>query len=359
MKRLSTLQLIPGMIVARNVYNFDEELVLRKGTELTDKLITKLDLYGVLTIFVEDNVPVASEPDFAPREPSHSERIRKSPEFQKFKSDYEASIQDFRLAVNFVVEKNVKLDVHTLLQNALRLITQNTGYISILDMLQNMRKYDDSTFTHCMNVGLISNVLATWLRMKPEEIELATACGLFHDIGKIMMPIEIITKPGKLSESEYEQIKKHPEAGYKILLEQDVDDHVRKVALMHHERMDGTGYPAQLVGKEIDKYARIVAIADVYDAMTAARCYRGPICPFHVIEIFEAEGFQRYDVKYLLTFMENVANTYIRSRCKLNNDQEGDIIYINKEKLSRPIVQCGTDYINLAETGNLSITELL
>lgn len=359
MKRLSTLQLIPGMVVARNVYNFDEELIFRKGTVLTDKLITKLDLYGILTIFVEDSIPVTSEPDFAPREPSHSERIRKSPEFQKFKSDYEASIQDFRLAVNFVVEKNVKLDVHTLLQNALRLVTQNTGYISILDMLQNMRKYDDSTFTHCMNVGLISNVLATWLRMKPEEIELATACGLFHDIGKIMMPIEIITKPGKLSEAEYEQIKKHPEAGYKILLEQDVDDHVRQAALMHHERMDGTGYPAQLTGKQIDKYARIVAIADVYDAMTAARCYRGPICPFHVIEIFEAEGFQRYDVKYLLTFMENVANTYIRSRCRLNNDKEGDIIYINKGKLSRPIVQCGTDYINLAEIANLNITELL
>ena len=143
-------------------------------------------------------------------------------------------------------------------------------------------------------------------------------------------------------------------------MEQDVDEHVRKAAWMHHERMDGTGYPRQLAGKQIDKYARIVAIADVYDAMTAARCYRGPICPFHVIEIFEAEGFQRYDVKYLLTFMENVANTYIRSRCRLSNDREGDIIYINKEKLSRPIVQCGTEYINLADaTSQLNIAELL
>ena len=128
---------------------------------------------------------------------------------------------------------------------------------------------------------------------------------------------------------------------------------------MHHERYDGTGYPNHLVGKEIDDMAAIVAIADVYDAMTAARVYRGPVCPFRVIELYESEGFQKYDVEYLMTFLENVVNTYIRNRCRLSDGREGDIIYINRYKLSRPIVQCGTEYVNLSEYPDLTIEVLL
>jgi HD-GYP domain-containing protein (c-di-GMP phosphodiesterase class II) len=128
---------------------------------------------------------------------------------------------------------------------------------------------------------------------------------------------------------------------------------------MHHERFDGTGYPMGIFGDKIDKYARIVAIADVYDAMTACRVYRGPLCPFRVIEIFEAEGYERYDVHFLLTFLENVVNTYIQNHCRLSDGREGDIIFINKKKLSRPVVQCGKQYVDLAEETDLSIVELL
>lgn len=359
MKRLSTLQLIPGMIIARNVYSFGQEQILPQGTVLTDKLIAKLDLYGILTVYVEDNVPLSSDPSSAPREPSYSERIKNSAEFKQFKKNYDSNVQSFRNAINGVVERNMKLDVPTLLDNTLNMVYQVSGRISILDMLQNMRTYDDSTFIHSMNVALISHLLATWLKFDKDDIELATACGLFHDIGKILIPHDIIAKPGRLSKAEYEQIKRHPAAGYQLLLNEDVDKYVCNTALTHHERCDGTGYPLQLQGNQLHKYSRLVAIADVYDAMTAARCYRGPMCPFHVIELFEAEGFQKYDVEYLLTFMENVVNSYIRSRCRLSDGREGDIIYINREKLSRPIIQCGTEYINLAEIPNLNVVEIL
>lgn len=359
MKRLSTQQLIPGMIIAQNVYSFDQELLLTKGTALTDKLITKLDLYGVLTIYVEDTLPTVSAPSNPHKEPSYYERLKNSSRFKEFKGEYEMQLDSFRLAINNMVERNIEIDIELMLQNALQMISRSSGYPGILDMLQNMREYDDSTFTHCMNVALICNLLAGWLKFDEEETKLATACGLFHDIGKLMVPHEIITKPGKLSDEEFEQIKKHPVSGYQLLLNQDVDDHVRNAALMHHERNDGTGYPLHLVGNQIDKYASIVAIADVYDAMTAARCYRGPLCPFRVIEIFESEGYEKYSVKYLLPFLENVVNTYIQNRCRLSDGREGDIIYINKDNLSRPIVQCGTEYINLAEIPDLTITDIL
>jgi len=361
MKRLSTIQLAPGMVVAKDVLNFDREEILPAGTVLTDRLITRLDLYGVFTVYVEDFDPQVLQPKRPAYESTYSERIKKTPEFKKFKENYEINIDSFRNEINNVVERNVKIDVKTLLNNALKIISDRSanGHVGVFDMLQNMREYDDSTFTHCMNVALICNVFATWLKFDPEQVELATACGLFHDIGKLTVPHDIIAKPGKLSDEEYEQIKKHPISGYQMLLDQEVDDHVRNAALMHHERNDGMGYPLHLSGNQIDKYARIVAIADVYDAMTASRCYRGPLCPFRVIEIFEQEGFQKYDVQYLYPFLHNVVNTYIQNRCRLTDGREGDIIYINKEKLSRPIVQCGTEYVNLAELPNVSIETLL
>jgi hypothetical protein len=150
-----------------------------------------------------------------------------------------------------------------------------------------------------------------------------------------------------------------PALGYELLLSQDVDVHVKNAALMHHERSDGSGYPSKLKGNQIDPYARMVAIADVYDAMTAARCYRGPLCPFCVIEMFETEGFQKYDVSILLPFLENVVNSCLQNRCLLNDGRKVTIIYINKEKLSRPVVQYGEEYINLADQPDLKIEKLL
>lgn len=365
MKKLSTLQLVPGMIVAESVLSYDHQLILSKGTILTDKLITKLDLYGVLFINIENSQPaVPVDPDTSkevtrPADLTYSDRIKLSPSFQQFKKDYELNVESFKTVVNDVVERNSKLDVNALLHDCLDIITSDKGQFSIMDMLHNMREYDDSTFTHCLNVALIANVFGTWLKWGPEEIELATMCGLLHDIGKLLVPHAIITKPGKLSAEEYAQIKKHPISGYQLLLEQDVNEHVLYSALMHHERCDGTGYPMRLVGKQIDQYARIIAIADVYDAMTAARVYRGPLCPFRVIEIFETEGFQKYDVEYLLIFLEHVVNSYIQNQCRLSDGREGTIIAVNKDKLSKPFVIVEGQYINLADYENLTITELL
>ena len=131
-------------------------------------------------------------------------------------------------------------------------------------------------------------------------------------------------------------------------------------ALMHHERCDGKGYPLGLPAEKIDMYAKIVSIADVYDAMTAARVYRGPLCPFKVIEIFEHEGLQKYDTKFIMTFLENVVNTYISNTVRLSDGREGTVFFINKQKLSRPILKTQNGYIDLSkEPSNVSIETIL
>lgn len=362
MKRISTTQLTPGMVVAKDVYTMDDQLILPEGFSLTDRTITRLLYYSIPFVYIKEKVDVAPSPSIETKVPetTHSTYIKNSPEFQKFSDEFKQDVSHFKTILNDVVEKNAPLDVDLLLRDTLSLLDTSRGNIHVFDMLHNLRQYDDLTYTHGLNVALICNVLASWLNFKPEEIELATLCGLLHDIGKLKIPEHIIKKPDRLTDQEYDIIKKHPIEGYKILKRCNVNHHIMNAALMHHERCDGKGYPIGLPAEKISKYAKIVSIADVYDAMTAARVYRGPLCPFKVIEIFEHEGFQKYDTKFIMTFLENVVSSYISNRVRLTDGREGTVFFINKQALSRPLLKTEDGYIDLMqEPSSVSIEAIL
>ena len=114
---------------------------------------------------------------------------------------------------------------------------------------------------------------------------------------------------------------------------------------MHHEKCDGSGYPYGLAGDEIDKFSKIVTIADIFDAMTSERVYRSAMCPFSVIKYFEDDGIQKYEIKYILTFLENVSNSYLNHRVTLSNGMEGNVIFINPNNYSRPVIRTEDDEI--------------
>ena len=119
---------------------------------------------------------------------------------------------------------------------------------------------------------------------------------------------------------------------------------------MHHEKCDGSGYPYGLRENEIDKYAKIITIADIFDAMTSDRVYRKALCPFTVIKFFEDDGLQKYDLKFILTFLENVANSYLNHRVVLSNGMEGNVIFINQTAYSLPtIATTDNEIINLQD----------
>lgn len=358
MRRVGTAALIPGMVTAEDVFNYNGNLILPKGLILTDKTITKLEFYSIVNVRVEDDVVKMPEEEIQ-AEDSYSERLKSSPEFKRFQKEFEKETDSFRQSVNDIVEQNVNMDVDQLVNHALTLLSDDGNYVNVFDMLHCMRQYDDATYVHCMNVALICNVFARWLRMQDDEIRLATVCGLLHDIGKLKMPERILKKPGRLTDWEYNVIQTHPREGYHILQTLPIDEHIKNVALMHHERCDGTGYPLGLSAGRIDPYAKLVAIADVYDAMTCARVYRGPLCPFKVISIFESEGLQKYDTRYIMTFLENIVDTYLLHRVRLTNGEEGKIVYINTNKLSKPTVKIGSSYLNLSEEPHLAIDAII
>lgn len=357
MKRVKTSDLLPGMITAEDVLNYNNQLILPKGLILTDKTITKLAFYSILSVRVEEDS--AQLGDASSFEPTYAEKIRQSPEFIQFKDEFEHDVNTFKNVVNDVIEKGAPLDVDKLMNHTLNILDPTWTTPNVFDMLHCMRQYDDATYVHCMNVALICNVFARWLRLSEDEIRTATISGLLHDIGKTKIPDSIIKKPGKLTEKEYAIVKKHPQEGYHMIQDSALNTSIRNAVLMHHERCDGSGYPFGIAGNKIEPYAKIVAIADVYDAMTSARIYRGPLCPFKAIALFESEGLQKYDTKYILTFLENVVNTYLLNNVRLSNGVAGKIVFINKKQLSAPTVQTEHDFIDLSQHPELYIEDLI
>ena len=368
MPRLKTSMLMPGMITAEDVYNYNNQLILPKGLELTDKSITKLEFYSVLYVRVEDYIDAQSTEeethleDIIDRDSrSYSEKIQNSESYKKFRNTFVQEVDQIKSNINDVVERNTQIDTDALLKEVDVLVSLDTGATSysVFDMLHNMRKFDDATFVHCLNVSLICTVLAKWLKLSPEDVKLASLCGMLHDIGKLRIPEEILTKPSRLTEEEYNIIKRHTIEGYNILKGHNISEHIKNAALMHHEKCDGTGYPLGLKGKKIDFFARLVAIADVYDATTSARVYRGPLCPFKVIELFEQEGYEKYDTQMIMTFLENIVNTYMNNKVRLSNGKEGEIVFINKQHLAFPLVKCGEEFIDLSVDKNIHIVAIL
>lgn len=367
MPRIKTSELVPGMITAEDVFNYNNQLILPKGLELTDKSITKLEFYSILYVNIESqeqpSAPAKTEIEEVIEQDkrSYSEKIMNSESYKKFRQNFVQEVSQIKNSINDVVERNAPINTDTLLSEVDRLVTLDTTATSysVFDMLHNMREFDDATFVHCLNVSLICTVFAKWLKLSPEDVRLASICGLLHDIGKLKIPEEIITKPSRLTDQEYNIIKKHTIEGYNILKKQNIDEHIKNAALMHHEKNDGTGYPLGLKGNKIDYFARLVAIADVYDATTSARVYRGPLCPFKVIELFEQEGYDKYDAQMIIIFLENIVNTYMNNQVRLSNGKIGEIVFINKMHLAFPMVKCGDEFIDLSVDKNIHIEAII
>ena len=290
---------------------------------------------------------------------SHSKKLKSSKEFRSFKAAFNNEVNDFKNKINEVIRKNAPLDTDKLLDDALNLIASGTGTYSVFDMLHYMRESDDVTYSHSLNVGLFCNVFAGWIHLSEEETRIATLAGLLCDIGKIQIPEQIIKKADRLSAEEFSIVKNHSLLGYMLLKDLDINPHVKHAALMHHERCDGSGYPFGLTGEKIDPYAKLVAIADVYDAMTSPRAFRRAISPFHAIETIQAEGLQKYDTRFIMTFLENVMNSFIGNTVHLSNGKQGEVVFIHKDALTRPIIKCGSEFIDLKEQKSIQVLEII
>ena len=356
-KKLFTANLRPGMIVAESVYTYNGRLIIQENTELTPDIISKLKHYAIKTvyIFVNDS-PEKTENtnnnDNYNQKPTYFERIEQSEDFKKFHSQFDSCLTGFKKTLNDMIIKSGDGLVDEMISEIESILERSRNPLHLLEMMQCMRGYDDLTYAHSINVALICNVIGTWMNLSHDDIETLMIAGMLR------IPPEIIQKPSKLTDNEYAIIKKHPEYGYEILSTKNLNSKIKLAALQHHERYDGKGYPNGLKGNEIDLFSGIVAIADVYDAMTADRVYRKGICPFPVLEHMELQK-ELYEPGALYKFIERTVEAYINTEVKLSNGDVGRVVLLNKNFLSRPIVISDTKTYDLSKDFHLHIDTLL
>ena len=372
------------MIVGKSVVTSGGQIIIREQTELTKQLITRIDFYGIPYVVINDDLKIDStkkvlvEPvsirmplkeapsttEDKERSPVHnqspSQKIQQSAKFQEFQIDYSKKINSTKSALDHLLASE-EIDPSNLLDDTIELMQGSSmNTMDLFDMLHNMRQVDDTIYAHSLNVALLARVLGKWLRFSEQDIDTLTLAGLLHDIGKLRIPDTIMKKPGKLTPDEYTIIKMHPRIGYDTIANSSLDLRIKQSILMHHERCDGSGYPFGFLQQDISKFAMVISIVDVYDAMTAARSYRGPLCPFTVIQQFEEDGLQKYYPQYILTFLEHIAATYQNNRVLLSNAKHATIIMLNPQRLSKPIVQLEDgNFLDLSKQVELSISAII
>jgi HD-GYP domain-containing protein (c-di-GMP phosphodiesterase class II) len=203
-------------------------------------------------------------------------------------------------------------------------------------------------------------LIGKWLRLRPEDNHLLVQAGLLHDIGKSRIPASIINKPDKLTDDEQVEMKKHSEYGYYLVQYMEgIDRKVQEAVLYHHEREDGSGYPMGLKGEQIPLFAKIMAVADTFDAMTAERAYKEKNTPFDVFQLMQNDCFGYLDTIVLNTFLSNISHYYIGNKVKLSDGRIAEVVYINPHQYGKPVIKIGDEYLDLTVAKNVKIIALL
>jgi HD-GYP domain-containing protein (c-di-GMP phosphodiesterase class II) len=350
MKMTAVMALKPGMVLAEDVLNFKNELLFPANTTLDDRAIAKLSRHSIMCVEVKE------EEDFAT---THFEKVRVSAGFRHFEKTYNIFLPKYKKMIDGLINDKTPIDVSMLFQIYAEITgCAKTGEL-LLDYLYNMLpSEDDLTYAHCLNSALIAGVFGTWTGMPREDLFRLIECGFFYDIGKLILPQELIWKPSKLTDMEFELMKTHTLQGYNLLKDQDLDESILLATLEHHEKCDGTGYPSKLKEDQINLFAKYIAIIDAYEAMTSARTYRQSLVPFQVIENFERnERF--YPSIILRNILLHIANSQVGLTVRLSDERLAEVILINQRNLSRPLVKCGDEVIDLVKFPDVKIVAVL
>lgn len=353
-----------GMVLSRDVIAPDGFLVATAETRVDIDMISKISSHHVLEIFVYKEIvqppakhqPPKVQPD---NKTTYFEKIRQSEDFKKFQKQYDSTVDDLKDHLNDIVVRSAEIDTSMLMEHTKSIMANHSSNLGIFDMLHSLRMHGDMTYTHSVNVSLISAIIGQWLHFSDDDVNVLATCGLLHDIGKLTIDEKILNKPGKLTPEEFEIIKTHVKGGYQRIKDADIDERIKEACLLHHEKCDGSGYPFGLKSSQIPAFTKIVTIADIYDAMTANRIYRGAVCPFDVIHIMEKDAFSTLDPTFALPFLKNVVSSYIHTNVKLSNGQIGEVILLNDRDLSRPIIKCDDEFIDLSKSPGVTITAIM
>lgn len=320
----------PGMRLGKRIYNEEGLVLLSEHVELTDMMLRRLAQHGIDFLYIDD--PRTDDiviPELLTEE-------TRSAATKVIRSHFRRLME----------ESNKKRTVHPGLfskdikQILSMMIDDLSKHKDAMIMLTTMQITDHYLFQHSMNVCIYSSLLGYASGYSRDELMTLGMGALLHDIGKTKVDLTALKKPGRLSQEEFEEIKRHAMLGYQILKEEpNIPLLSAHCALQHHERLDGSGYPRGLVGNDIHDYARWIGLVDAYDAMTTHRVYRQAMLPHQVMEILYSEAGTKFDQEKIELFRDKIAIYPLGVTVTLNTGEKGVVVDLNASCPHRPIVR--------------------
>lgn len=344
MLRVKTLELIPGQMVAEDVETSTNIKLLIKGSILSKYSIDFLVRWNIEEIYIEEEVEAIV--------------YSRATEIDRLTTIYNKTL---RTTVGFMeglrVSNILKLDE---VRQVVYEISKFIDIIPSLKVINQLKSADDYTHQHSINVGIYSTFIGRWLGLGESELRKLTFSALLHDVGKMKIPQEILNKPGLLTPLEYEIMKRHSIEGYNLLKDNaNLSSKISMGVLQHHERENGKGYPFGLTGDKIHLFGKIIAVADIYDAMTSNRVYKKKTSPFETAEKLMESSFGELDLKITKLFVERLSDFFVSSFVLLDNGKIAQIIAKNRDFPTRPLIRIEDGFVDLSTTKHLNISEVI
>lgn len=315
----------PGMVVAKTIYGEHSKILLARGVALTEQYIYRLKELGIMSLYVTDETLGDIE---VPETISEQTRVE--------------TMNLTREAFGNV-RMNKKINVQKVNQIVDRIIEEILSRKNFMQCLLDIRALNNFTFAHSVNVTVLALITGIGIGFARDKLKQLAVGALFHDIGKIGLPEDLLVK-AELTVEEEAEVRKHPEAGFEILRKIDgVSLLSAHVAYQHHERFNGAGYPRGLNDSGINQFARIVAVADNYDNLTTDRAGRPRLYPQQAVEYLILNSGTYFDPEIVKDFIDNIALFPVGTLVLLNSGEKGVVVKAHKGFPTRPVVRVTKD----------------
>lgn len=318
-----------GMVLARDIIldNYDDNsiiLLLSKGQELNDIFINKIVFHNIAGAYIENEA--FNDINIKPTIDTKIEA--------KALSEIKKVFCEFKMSTGKINTSSIKRISKIVDELIIDVLNKRELSYNIIEF----KNHDGYTYQHCLNVAVLSITTGISLGLNEHMLHDLGMSGLFHDIGKMFIPLEIINKKEPLTEEEFEIIKTHPQKAVN-LLEHLVSYEILRGIENHHEKLDGSGYPYGRTKDNINFYGKILAICDVYDALTSDRSYRKTCFPSEVIEYIMGCADTHFDYDILCKFLKNIVAYPLGTFIRLSNGQIGVVVKNYSENIMRPVVR--------------------
>ena len=343
LQKITIDQLKPGMYVHQIVEQKGKLSITNQGRVTSDAIISTLKKRGVKTLVIDTDKAFnpnsnADSSNGAVASPSAVKQTASKP--VSFDSELSRAVKlheqgkAIQHALQTNLQKEMPFDGSIPKAFSSKLVESVERNPDALLCLTKIREKDDYLLEHSLNVAILLANFAKHLGMTDNEVNELSYAGFLHDLGKIMIPDEILHKPGRLTDEEMDIMKGHVQHGVDHLLETDIQPHLIQTVAEHHERLDGLGYPKGKKGDDISMAGRMLAIADMYDALTADRVYKSGMSSQKAFSILMSEAPTRLDMYLVQQFIKCLGIYPVGSLVLLSNERLAMVMHQNDSPLT-------------------------